>query len=586
MRPGRVRRRDRIGAPGCYRSGLPLLGNMCCHCCRPGAGGPTVLALPVGINNVRSEATGTRFVRNADMGRGGAKLGKLIKGVGVLNQADRDRLAAAQAAGVGVDGVDADLAQDAADASWQLHQCREQMLGALRAMAAGGSDDEVRQIDVKWRDILRRSRQCTLGRETADARALHDRARVVGDLRTGDLVGDADALKEMGDRAAQRHNVQIAALLSDAFATTLVAMSSTHEADVARLTGEHDAERGRIGSNFAEARAQLAEALAHVQASRVDHDDDAMAKLEMEREQIRGANLEAINELRVVLDRVVEDLEQRFDAAHAAYVQTTEERARDFHDLRERDVVLSAEIDRKLARVDGAARDITRWRKKAAANVVSAARRNDALRLEHRSLQRQFFALKAAMAQSRQRHSARTMAMALRGREMCRQVDLRLRQAERILRLAELIGAKAPLMPASDDVWPSTTTTGAGDTILAQLGRARLEQHRARQQRDWLQKGWVAAMTTAPRATERRRCWWHRKRLAQGRPTIVRGRRQRDAGHDGPEQSARRRQRQARSDPADAAGHVAGRPRRRRRRPSRPAIRSADVRAVLRARSR
>lgn len=56
--------------------------------------------------------------------------------------------------------------------------------------------------------------------------------------------------------------------------------------------------------------------------------------------------------LRISLDAQIEDLEQHFEAAHLAYLQSTAQRTHDFKDLTIRDQSLSQQIDEKRRKID------------------------------------------------------------------------------------------------------------------------------------------------------------------------------------------------------------------------------------------
>lgn len=56
--------------------------------------------------------------------------------------------------------------------------------------------------------------------------------------------------------------------------------------------------------------------------------------------------------LRISLDAQIEDLEQHFEAAHLAYLQSTAQRTHDFKDLTIRDQNLSQQIDEKRRKID------------------------------------------------------------------------------------------------------------------------------------------------------------------------------------------------------------------------------------------
>lgn len=436
------------------------------------------------------------------MGRGGAKLGKEVKGAGLLNDADRAALAAGQALPDSADPTAAGQLDDLQD----MLDRRQALTNSLKAKAADNADPiAVRQLDVQWRGLMRVHRRAALLAQLGAHRFQVDRRALADDLRRRDLSDAAADLDGLGLRAAQRHQAQVAALVDGAYLGPVTVLARAEDAALARLGGAVDAERHAIAADHAETKRGLDGALVAVGKERAEGDDEATAKLEMEREQIRGANVEAINELRVVLDRIVDDLEQRFDAAHAAYLHGTDERQREFRALFDRDAQLSAEIGKRMARVGAVALDIAAWRKKAARQAVEAGQRNQAVDRERVHVQGQFYDLKLAMARRRDQARQRVKAVAVRTRQVRRALAMQADQAARILALAERARARdGPHGPVPVPDAERRGRPAAPDPLrhlMASLSRAELARQRARQKRDWLRKGRARLVVDAVRSS-------------------------------------------------------------------------------------
>ncbi|XXQ30367.1 Dynein regulatory complex protein 1/2 N-terminal domain-containing protein [Plasmodiophora brassicae] len=370
------------------------------------------------------------------MGRGGARIGKEVKGAGEITD---DGSGSSKGDDVTQVDSDAELAQATFDENARTTQMQlQRMREGIREHTA------LHRIHARRHDVRRRSRlRCEVrDRALVDGRI----ARVELERRTQMQTCFRSEILERQRQAElmARHATGSHAMSMRGMITTFVgpdrmcAVCQEGDQFLNRMQGDFEAERATIANEFQDAQREFADVGRECSVRTANEDEDAQQKLDMARESLRSSNLEQINDLKVTLDKTISDLEAKFDAAHFAYVQSTEERAGEFKTLQDNDAMLSADIDRKLKRNEALQAEIMLWRKKLATSSNDSERRNKALRAERDTLHEQLFRMKEGMAKDRDNAYRQLRQLTRTCRDARRDAKLRLDQATRIVKQAEL----------------------------------------------------------------------------------------------------------------------------------------------------
>jgi len=176
---------------------------------------------------------------------------------------------------------------------------------------------------------------------------------------------------------------------------------------------------------------------------------------------IRNKNLEDIHVLQSFLDNNIEDLEKNFETAHLNYLQSTDQRTQDFKYLTHKDHQFSDDIKIKIRKIDRLQASLQHWRRKINTNSqecseryavafhgscaqlgthlgVPWATRNKTMQEEKEALSAHFQGLKARMTRFRDIQARRLVALTTNARTAKKELQDRVRLAERILVLAEM----------------------------------------------------------------------------------------------------------------------------------------------------
>ena len=95
------------------------------------------------------------------------------------------------------------------------------------------------------------------------------------------------------------------------------------------------------------------------------------------------------------------ELERRFDEAHHSYMENTDERTRDFYELKTKDKLLSSEIDTKIRTIELSQKALAFWKKKLSSNSRECRSRNQTMLDEKMHVYGHYSELKDRMARFR-----------------------------------------------------------------------------------------------------------------------------------------------------------------------------------------
>ena len=68
-------------------------------------------------------------------------------------------------------------------------------------------------------------------------------------------------------------------------------------------------------------------------------------------EELRNKKLEELNVVKISLEAEIEEYEKQFDEIHDRYIESTEDKNRQFGDLKVKDTALSLEIETLMKRI-------------------------------------------------------------------------------------------------------------------------------------------------------------------------------------------------------------------------------------------
>lgn len=177
------------------------------------------------------------------------------------------------------------------------------------------------------------------------------------------LTRDLDDAEEQFQTAQRTHMDKMNKFIS-LHNVKLANLQSEIERDLKALKFEFNTEREAIISQHALETKEMKGIISAVEAQEAERIGEAKQSHETEREEIRNKNLEGINELRINLENKIDDLEKQFDDAHKNYVDNTDTANKHFKELQLADKQLSKIIDLKKRKIERMQANLAYWKKK------------------------------------------------------------------------------------------------------------------------------------------------------------------------------------------------------------------------------
>jgi DNA repair exonuclease SbcCD ATPase subunit len=282
------------------------------------------------------------------------------------------------------------------------------------------------------------------------------------------LVRDIDAAEAQLLTARRAHMSMLDQLLR-LQEQKLATVSSEFEEDLRVLKQEYREELSELTEAHARSVAEINEVSNIATDADKERVSAAKAAHETERERVRNANLEGLNELRITLENRIDELERLFDDAHASYTEQTREKAELFKALQLQDAAQARRLRRRQRALEHATREVTQWRRKTRSLQTSCEQRQQQLRDQASLVAQQCVILKARMARARREDSSRLAASALRARETVKSGEAQLEAGARVLQLAarcrELATERERVLPGDEDAVAGAESLARGGTI-------------------------------------------------------------------------------------------------------------------------
>lgn len=197
-------------------------------------------------------------------------------------------------------------------------------------------------------------------------------------------------------------------------------------------------------TDHAKERADILGIMARAEHEFQENEADAKHEYSSIRDDVKNKNLEEKHALRIQLEGTVEDLWRQFQAALNQYNSSTEERKRQFEELKQKDQKNAKEIELqmkklvKLQVVDFNKESIVHLKTKMSHNAKEYEEKNSTLREEKDAIQTQFQSLKKRMNNFREQERRRLTELTLLSNKVVKSLRSKVEKAEMIIKLAEM----------------------------------------------------------------------------------------------------------------------------------------------------
>ncbi|KAI9221551.1 hypothetical protein BC828DRAFT_68011 [Blastocladiella britannica] len=293
------------------------------------------------------------------------------------------------------------------------------------------------KISAQWHDLMTKAKHAALRSQLDQLRTVHERhvdRKSAGLARASATLRDAD---DQYDTACTAHLANVDALLDLQYAR-LDATERAFDGDVKDLEAEFGAERLRLHAVHLKEKNDLLGIVYRLDADFNDTEADARHEYQSARDDVRNKNLEEKHALRIQLEGMIEDLWKQFQHALANYAQATDERKRQFEDLKAKDETAASTIETQLRKLGKLADAVSTSRGRLAATARDADTALAELRSKKERVVGEFQSLKRKMNASRDGERRRmvdlTRLATSTSAALQRHVDI----AEKIIKMAEM----------------------------------------------------------------------------------------------------------------------------------------------------
>ncbi|TPX34313.1 hypothetical protein SmJEL517_g03012 [Synchytrium microbalum] len=306
------------------------------------------------------------------------------------------------------------------------------------------------KLQTKWRDIMKTAKSNELAHQLSVLSATHQRHSDLKSAALSNLNRDLQEAEEQYTNALSSHlnNVDDLIQLQE---DRLTHLQETFNADVAFLEVEFENERMDVTMKHTKAKNDIMGILNRMQVEFGDAEADSRHEFSSVKDDVKNKNLEEKHALRIQLEGTVEDLWRQFQSALNSYNSATEERKKQFEELKAKDMRNAREIDFQMRKLAKLQESIASLKQKHTHIIHTHESQLSGLRETREKISTQFQTMKLSMSLSREREKRRLADLSVMSNKTIKNLRLRVDKAERIIKLAEM---NSRMESEEERIWP------------------------------------------------------------------------------------------------------------------------------------
>eukprot|EP01063_Lacrimia_lanifica_P037641 TRINITY_DN7795_c0_g1_i1.p1 TRINITY_DN7795_c0_g1~~TRINITY_DN7795_c0_g1_i1.p1 ORF type:complete len:522 (+),score=288.55 TRINITY_DN7795_c0_g1_i1:143-1708(+) len=302
------------------------------------------------------------------------------------------------------------------------------------------TNDSLREVQMRWVEILRREKKIELSAEVEVLRQTYDktldRKNAVIDMLMSDL-GEA----EEQYRLALRTHLQNIDSLIELQNQRMSDLDAEYESDLKDLKQEFELEKGEIIAKHQKEVDALHAIMNAIKKDADEQDSEIQTDFSQKKDETRDKNQEEYNVLKQTLESDISELQVLINGEHEKYMQNAEERMKNYKEQTQNDSKTAEKINRQMRRILKLQEMIANWKANLANNIKECEERNTAMKEEKEMTAKHFKDLKHKMQRWRRLQEDNLNRLVAQARETKVKLQNRNERAQRVLRLAELCRA-------------------------------------------------------------------------------------------------------------------------------------------------
>ncbi|KAI8803969.1 hypothetical protein BJ742DRAFT_742477 [Cladochytrium replicatum] len=304
------------------------------------------------------------------------------------------------------------------------------------------------KIQNRWREIMKLAKLRQLQSQVDILQQIHERQLDRKNAALSGLERDVTEAEEQYENALQAHCTNVDTL-AELQMERLATLQRQFEADLAILQNEFESERTALKAKHVKEKFDLVGIMTRMEMDFGETEADARHEHSSFKDDVKNKNLEEKHALRIQLEGTVEDLWKHFQTALNQYNASTEERKRQFEELKLKDQKNAKEIEQQMKKLvklqlctstnpNPSKETISHLKAKMSNNARDYDERNRALREEKEAIQVHFQELKHRMNEFRDREHRKLTDLTVLSNRVLRDLKEKVERAERIIKLAEM----------------------------------------------------------------------------------------------------------------------------------------------------
>lgn len=293
------------------------------------------------------------------------------------------------------------------------------------------------KIVNRWREIMKITKSKTLKKDLETLKQVQARRIDQKNACIMNLKKDLSESNQQFGNALQHHLINIDTLI-EFQDSRISSINEQFEADLSMLENEFNNERIKIQAKHAKERSDILGIMARAEHEFMESESDAKHEYSSVKDDVKNKNLEEKHALRIQLEGAVEDLWRQFQSALNNYNSTTEERKKQFEELKTKDQKNAREVEHQMKKLVKLQENIAHLKSKMNSNAKEYEEKNLVLKEQKDKIQSQFLSLKKKMNSFRDDERERLTKLTILSNSVIKKLSVKVEKAEMIIKLAEM----------------------------------------------------------------------------------------------------------------------------------------------------
>ncbi len=235
------------------------------------------------------------------------------------------------------------------------------------------------KIQNKWKEIMKQVKSKELLKEIEILKKAHERHTEQKNHSVEVLEKDLTEAEKQLTTAIKSHLINMDTLI-DLQSGRLASLQRQYEGDLSTLDVEFMTERSQLMTQHVKEKSDILGIMARMEMDFQETEADARHEYSSLRDDVKNKNIEEKHALRIQLEGTVEDLWRQFQLALSQYTSSTEERKRQFEELKQRDQKNAKEIELQMKKLVKLQENIAHLKAKLSNNARESEERTRSLK--------------------------------------------------------------------------------------------------------------------------------------------------------------------------------------------------------------